>query len=127
MKKDSFFISLMMRYIGSLKTVYTLPNSFGHGKRVGFLGGSSALFCSILVGFLGGRLCVDAALVLARSSSTRTYCSIYDMRSLILLGGLLERLCLSSDFGSKPYLKVLMAIFSVPPSTLLYISKYLEE
>jgi hypothetical protein len=70
---------------------------------------------------------VDAALVLARSSSTRTYCSIRDMRSLILLGSLLERLCLSSDFGSKPYLKVLMAISSVPPSTSLYISKYLEE
>ena len=74
MKKGSFFIAAMMRYIGSLKTVYTLPNSLGRGNRVGFFAGSLALFCSVLAGLLGGRLCVDVTLVLARSSSTRTYC-----------------------------------------------------
>jgi hypothetical protein len=74
MKKGSFLIAAMMRYIGSLKTVYTLPNSLGRGNQVGFLGGSSTLFGSILAIFLGGRFCADVTLVLARSSSTRTYC-----------------------------------------------------
>ena len=127
MKKGSFLILAMIRYIGSLKTICTLSNSLGRGNRVGFFAGSSALFCSVLAGFLGVRLCVDVALVLARSSSTRTYCSICDMSFLILLASLLERLCLSSDFGSKLCLKVLMAISSVQPSTSLYTSQYLEE
>ena len=127
MKKGSFFIAAMMRYIGSLKTVYTLSNSLGRGNQAGFLGGSSALFGSILAIFLGGRFCADVTLVLAQSSSTRTYCWIRDMRSLIFLTGLLERLCLSSDSESKPCLKAVMAISSVPPSTSLYTSQYLEE
>ena len=113
MKNDSFFIAARIWYIGILKTVYTLPNSLGHGNWVGFLGGSSAFFGSILAIFLGGRFCVDVTLVLAQSSSTRTYCWIRDMRSLIFLTGLLERLCLSS---------AVMTISSVPPSTSLYTS-----
>jgi hypothetical protein len=70
---------------------------------------------------------VDTDLVLAQSSSTRTNCSIQDMRSLILLASLLERLFLSSDSWFKPSLKVLMAISSVQLSTSLYTSQYLEE
>ncbi len=70
---------------------------------------------------------MDTDLVLARSSSTRTNCSIQDMRSLILLASLLERLFLSSDSWFKPSLKVLMAISSVQLSTSLYTSQYLEE
>ena len=54
MKKGSFLIATMMQYIGSLKTVYTLPTSLGHGNRVGFFTGSSALFGSVLAGLLGG-------------------------------------------------------------------------
>ena len=54
MKKGSFFIAAMMLYIGSLKTVYTLPNSLDHGNRVGFFVGNFVLFCSALAGFLGG-------------------------------------------------------------------------
>ena len=96
-------------------------------EPVGFFADSLALLCSILAGFLGGQLGVDTAIVLAQSSSTRTNYSIWDMRSLMLLVDLLERLCLSSDFGSKPSLKVLMAISSVPSSTSLYTSQYLEE
>ena len=122
MKKGSFLIAAMMRYIGSLKTVYTLPNSLGRGNRVGFLGGSLSLFGSVLAIFLGGRFCADVTLVLARSSSTRTYYWIRDMRSLIFLAGLLERLCLSSNSSSKPCLKAVMAISSGLPSTSLYTS-----
>ncbi len=99
----------------------------GRAKRARFFTGSLVPLCSVLAGFLKGWHRVDTALVLARSSSTRTNCPIWDMRSLILLAGLLERLCLSSDFGSKPSLKVLMAISSVPPSTSLYTSQYLEK
>ena len=127
MKKGSFLIAAMMRYIGILKTVYTLPDSLGRGNRVGFLGGTSVFFGSILAIFLGGQFCADVTLVLARFSSIRTYCWIRDMRSLIFLAGLLERLCLSSDSGSKPCLKAVMAISSIPPSTSLYTSQYLEE
>ena len=127
MKNDSFFIAARIWYIGILKTVYILPNSLGRGNRVGFIGGSLVFFGSILAIFLGGRFCADITLVLAWSSSTRTYCWIRDMRSLIFLAGLLERLCLSLDSGSKPYLKAEMAISSVPPSTSLYTSQYLEE
>jgi hypothetical protein len=127
MKNGSFFIAARIWYIGILKTVYTLPNSLGRGNHVGFLSGSSALFGSVLAIFLGGRFGADVTLVLARSSSTRTYCWIRDMRSLIFLVGLLERLCLNSDFESKPYLKAVMAISSVSPSTSLYTSQYLEE
>ena len=53
MKKGSFLIAAMMRYIGSLKTVYTLPNSLGRGNRVGFLGGSLALLAPYWRSFLG--------------------------------------------------------------------------
>jgi hypothetical protein len=64
MKNGSFFIAARIWYIGILKTVYTLPNSLGRVNRVGFFAGSSVLFCSVLAGFLGGRLCVDVTLVL---------------------------------------------------------------
>ena len=64
MKKGSFLIAAMMQYIGSLNTIYTLPNSLGRGNQVGFFASSSTLFGSILAGILGGRLCVDVTLVL---------------------------------------------------------------
>ncbi len=92
------------------------------GKRPRFFAGISVLLYSILADFLGGQPGVNTTLVLARSSSTCTNCSIRDIRSLILLAGLLVRLCLSSDSGSKPNLKVLMAISSIQPSTSLYTS-----